>query len=237
LIYLYLNLFTIFFPLVLSFDRRVAFYRKWAAALPAVLLTLVFFVPWDAFFTRIGVWGFTPKYLLGISLFGLPLEEVLFFITVPYACLFIYETLNTYLTRDWLAPFAKVGFWFSFFAALLAGFLFHDRWYTACACLGLALLLLIHFALFRYRFFGRFLMAYLVHLVPFLLVNGVLTYLPVVWYNNSENVGIRLGTIPIEDTAYSMLMLIVSVTTYEWLAGKLAVPTAARLAHPNLIPA
>ena len=67
MIYLYLNLFTIFGPLVLSFDRRVAFYKKWAAALPAVLVSVIFFVPWDAFFTQIGVWGFTPKYLLGMK--------------------------------------------------------------------------------------------------------------------------------------------------------------------------
>ena len=44
----------------------------------------------------------------------------------------------------------------------------------------------------------------LISLGPFLLVNGVLTGLldsvsPPVWYNDSENLGLRLMTIPVEE--------------------------------------
>src|SRR5687768_13787782 len=105
-IYLYLNLFTIFFPFVLSFDKRVQFYKNWPFLFPAIIVNALIFIAWDSTFTRIGVWGFNPGYLLGIYLFGLPLEEILFFITVPYACVFIYETLNAYISKDFLQPFA-----------------------------------------------------------------------------------------------------------------------------------
>ena len=73
-IYLYLNLFTIFFPLVLSFDKRVQFYKTWPALFPAIFVNAAIFIPWDIYFTQRGVWGFNPEYLLGINFFGLPLE-------------------------------------------------------------------------------------------------------------------------------------------------------------------
>jgi lycopene cyclase domain-containing protein len=62
---------------------------------------------------------------------------------------------------------------------------------------------------------GWFYLAYFVSLVPFLIVNGILTSLPVVWYNNAHNLGIRLYTIPIEDTMYSLLLLLMNVWLYE----------------------
>ncbi|TAE52960.1 MAG: lycopene cyclase domain-containing protein, partial [Bacteroidetes bacterium] len=62
---------------------------------------------------------------------------------------------------------------------------------------------------------GRFFLAWMVCLIPFFIVNGVLTSLPVVWYNNAQNLGIRLGTIPIEDSMYLMLMLSLIMLVYE----------------------
>jgi lycopene cyclase domain-containing protein len=38
-----------------------------------------------------------------------------------------------------------------------------------------------------------------------------------VWYDDSRNLGIRLGTIPVEDTVYGLLMLLMNTTVYEWL--------------------
>ncbi len=67
---------------------------------------------------------------------------------------------------------------------------------------------------------GHFYFAYIVILVPFLLANGALTGLfteaPIVWYNNAENLGIRVLSIPLDDFAYNMLMLLLVITTHEW---------------------
>jgi lycopene cyclase domain-containing protein len=47
------------------------------------------------------------------------------------------------------------------------------------------------------------------------MVNGILTGSfidePVVLYNNDENLGIRLGTIPIEDIGYAFTMILMSL--------------------------
>jgi lycopene cyclase domain-containing protein len=46
-------------------------------------------------------------------------------------------------------------------------------------------------------------------------MNGVLTALPVVIYNNNENLAIRLGSIPIEDFFYHMLYMGAILGLYE----------------------
>ena len=229
-IYLYLNIFTIFFPLLLSFDKKVAFYKNWPALFPAILVNALVFMAWDAWFTDLGVWGFNEEYLTGIYLFNLPLEEVLFFITVPYACVFIYDVLNAYIEKDLLQPYAKAIALTLLLGLPLIAVVNITKLYTSITFMALALLHLVHLRYFGTRFLGRFYLAYLVHLVPFLVVNGVLTYLPIVWYNNSYNLGLRIVSIPVEDTMYSMLMLLLTISVYEGLRERKRVKQYASLA-------
>ena len=71
---------------------------------------------------------------------------------------------------------------------------------------------------------GKFYRFYLWHLIPFFIVNGILTGTgidgEVVWYNNAENLGIRLGTIPIEDSLYSLSLMLMNISIFEWLKGR-----------------
>jgi lycopene cyclase domain-containing protein len=71
---------------------------------------------------------------------------------------------------------------------------------------------------------GRFYLAYAVILIPFFIVNGILTgsfiEQEVVWYNNEENLGVRIGTVPVEDIFYGMLLILMNVVIYEWLQEK-----------------
>ena len=222
-LYLYLNIFTILFPFLLSFDRKVAFYKDWGALFPAILANGVFFIVWDALFTEAGIWGFNEEYLTGIYFFNLPLEEVLFFLTVPYACVFIYDVLNAYITKDLLQPYAKtIAVGLMLVLPLIA--VFHmSQVYTSITFMLLTLLHLVHLRFFGTRYLGRFYLAYLVHLLPFLLVNGVLTYMPIVWYNDAYNLGLRIVSIPVEDTLYSMLMLLLTISVYEGIRRRKSV--------------
>ena len=60
-----------------------------------------------------------------------------------------------------------------------------------------------------------FLAAFLIIIVPFLLVNGFLTALPVVEYNDTEILNIRIYTIPVEDVFYGMLLSLMNISIYE----------------------
>lgn len=223
-IYLYLNIFTILFPLLLSFDKKVAFYKNWPSLFPAILINAILFITWDILFTDAGVWGFNEVYLCGLYFYNLPIEEILFFITVPYACIFIYDVLNAYIEKDFLQPYTKV-IAISLLVILIVVALFNlDRLYTSITFGLLVLMYGVHYYYFKTKYLGRFYQMYLVHLIPFLLVNGVLTYLPIVWYNNTYNLGLRIVTIPIEDSMYSMLMLLLPISIYEGLRQRKSVP-------------
>jgi lycopene cyclase domain-containing protein len=219
--YLLLNIATLFFPFVLSFDKKVGFYKKWPQLAWGIGITGAFFIVWDILKTYYGVWAFNPEYLIGVYIGNLPIEEWLFFLTVPYACVFIYECLKAYLP-DYIGKPSKYVAPVMAFALVVAGILSYGRMYTFITFLLTALFLVLYINVFKNSLGGYFWMGYIVHLIPFFIVNGVLTALPVVIYNDAENLGIRLFTIPAEDTIYSMLLLLMNIGIYEYVGRKRA---------------
>lgn len=208
---------SVFFPFLYSFDKRISFYKRWPSLFISIGIVAAFFVLWDIWFTYENVWSFNDHYVSGFYLFKLPLEEWLFFVIIPYACVFIYDSLKYFVKKDFLRPVAPL-LTFALVILLLVFSIFSTgKIYTQSTFLLTALCLCVHFFLFRDRFLGRFYLAYLVHLIPFFAVNGVLTAIPVVMYNESENLGIRIGTVPVEDSIYSMLLLLLNITIYEFL--------------------
>lgn len=217
--YLLINFLTVFFPVALSFDSRVHFFKSWKYILPGLLLTGASFLVWDYLFTIFDVWSFNNDYVLGVYFLNLPLEEILFFITVPFACIFIYACLNYYISKDLLGRFSMfISVLLLLFSAVMLAF-FYDRVYTLIT-FGLLLLLSAYTLLKRPAYLGRFYLAYLVSLLPFYIVNGLLTSLPVVLYNDLQNTGVRVGTIPLEDHFYSLSMLLMNIMFFEFFKSR-----------------
>lgn len=207
-------------PVLLSFDKRVAFYKKWKLLAIPILVTTIYFVIWDSFFTKIGIWNFNDKYILGWRILLLPIEEWLFFIFVPFACIFIYECCNTYIQKDFLQKHAyKINGSILLIIGVVSILNFHKT-YTAFNFISAAVLMAYVQFILKPNWLGRFYIGYFIALIPFFIVNGILTYMPVVTYNDAENLGIRLFTIPIEDTIYCLLLLLMNVIMYEHFKQK-----------------
>jgi lycopene cyclase domain-containing protein len=220
-LYLALNIGSFIVPLLFSFYPKANFSKKWKYVLPAIVITAIIFILWDEAFTQMGVWGFNEKYLTGIKIMSLPLEEVLFFFCIPYASYFIYFSLTYLIEKDYFYPHHEIISSVIIFFMLLFGGYFMSQSYTGLTFFTLGLFLAYQMLKLRPRYMGRFYFAFMFILIPFFIVNGILTGSgidePVVWYNNSENMGIRIGTIPIEDIFYGMLMILMSVTIAEEL--------------------
>ena len=221
--YLLINFLTIFFPIVLSFDKRVAFFKSWRFIFPGLLITGLLFLFWDYLFTIYGVWSFNPEYIIGFNILNLPIEEILFFITVPFACVFVYECLNYYVKTDLLKRFASpISYILIAFSGLMV-FLYYDRVYSLITFGLLAVVLIVTQFIVKSTIMSRFYLAYLVSLIPFYIVNGLLTSIPIVLYNDAENMAIRVGTIPLEDHFYSLSMLLINILLFEYFRKKGAV--------------
>lgn len=219
--YLYMGvlLFSISYPLAQSFEPKIRYVSQWYALFPALLISATSFIVWDYWFTQIGVWEFNPRYVLGIFILDLPIEEWLFFLIVPFACVFIYEVLIYFFPKDIFQPLGKPFIYVMVPFLIGFGLLHLDKWYTSVNFLVGAAALLAHFLVFNDQYLGRFIFAYLVHLVPLMLCNGILTggltEEPVVIYNNAENLGIRIWTVPIEDSIYSMTLFLMNISIFE----------------------
>lgn len=223
-LYLTLDFLSILFPFLFSFYPKANFSKKWKYLWPAILITSAIFILWDIQFTRMGVWGFNPRYLTGINFFNLPIEEVLFFICVPYACVFTYEAVNFFNKKDLSPTAVKYTTYLLIFFLLTSGLLNISRWYTAITFLSCSLFLMLLSVIAKPAYLGKFYIAFLFILIPFFIVNGILTGTgieqEVVWYNNAENLGIRMGTIPFEDTFYGMLLILMNISIFEGLQKK-----------------
>lgn len=218
-LYFWIILGTIVGPLALSFDKKVAFYKQFLPVSIAVVCIGIPFLVWDSLFTSRGIWGFTPAYLSKIYIGNLPIEECLFFLVVPFACVFIYEVLKAYFPNY---KGLKTAHCFAF-ALTLSGFVFGimniHNWYTASACIIAAFLTIKLYFIDRTPWYKNFVFMYLVALVPFVIVNGILTGAvtenPVVWYSEEHIMGIRIITIPFEDLYYNYCMLLPIVAIFE----------------------
>ncbi len=213
--YSFLLIATLAYPILQSFEHRLEFYKTWKYLFPAILITSVIFIAGDVWFVNIGIWKFNPDYVVGKIFFDLPFEEWLFFIVIPFACVFIYEVLHYFIKKDILASQSKYITLFLSFALIIVSFIYYNKMYTFSTFLLLGIFLLIHQFLLKSTYLGRFYITWLVCLLPFFLVNGVLTAMPVLIYNNSQMLGIRLYTIPLEDVFYGMLQILLVVTLYE----------------------
>ena len=223
-LYLYINIFTISFPLIRSFELRIAYYRSFKELFLGIGITAVFFLIWDIIFTHLGIWGFNPRYLSGIGFFGLPLGEYLFFITVPFASVFIYRVMNFFIKEDLLSKRVKNVSNFLIFFCIALAIAHYGKWYSLTTFSFLSVALYLHFKVWKTPWLSRFYLAYGVVLIPFLLVNGILTGSfieeQVVWYNDVENMGIRVWTIPFEDAFYGMLLILMVISFYEYFYKK-----------------
>ena len=224
-LYLSILFFSFIIPFIFSFHHKIKFNRYFLPLFLSLISSSIPFILHDIYFTYIEVWGFNEEYHSEVLLINLPLEEILFFIIIPFCCLFTYfvfknlQILNFLYNRVLLRQFS--------FLLLILGLVFYDQAYTLFVFLGTsALLLRISYA--QSEWTGYFFSTYIIiSLVPFLIVNGMLTGYPdvensTVWYNPSEIIGFKVfNIIPVEDFFYNFILLYCNFYFFEFFCSKI----------------
>lgn len=221
-LYLFLDVATLSVPLMASFYPKHSYFKQWSSLFKAITIVVIPFLLWDMFFTSIGVWGFNPTYLTGITVGNLPIEEVLFFIFIPYSSVFVYFSLEFLFKKK---PLDKAHKYITLLLIVVLGiilFFNFTKWYTATTFSLVILYLLYH--LKKKTNLGLHYLSYSITLIFFFLVNGTLTGTfieePVVWYNDLENIGYRIGTIPFEDVFYGFLLVAAIIDWFNYFRAK-----------------
>lgn len=217
-LYLILDIGAIAGPIALSFDSRVHYVSSWKNVLLASVIVAIPFLIHDEIFTSNGFWGFNDSYISGIKFGSLPLEEILFFIVVPFSCVFIYECCNYYFRKintKWInrgVQLAVLGYIIYLIAIDWKG------WYTFTISLSGLLVLALWSISQRLKHVG---LAFVLSLIPFFGMNGVLTGIateePVVWYSELEKIPGRITTIPYEDIIYAFTLIVGVILLFEFL--------------------
>lgn len=218
-IYALILFFTIIICFIASFDKRLLFNQHFGAFIKAAILVAIPFIAWDVWFTSKGVWWFNTDYTLGIVIAGLPIEEWLFFICIPFSCVFTYYCFDKFFKLDWLSGFNNMIVFATVIVCALVALLHHDKIYTLVTALATMLTVIYLHFIARADWISKASLIYTVLMLGFFPVNGVLTGTglesPIVNYNPKDFSGIRLLTIPIEDAVYGYTQFLLVIYFFK----------------------
>jgi lycopene cyclase domain-containing protein len=153
-----------------------------------------------------GWWHYNDRYISGVQVAGLPIEEIAFFFTVPLACMLTFFAITKAVQGKVRMQHARHVLW-SIAATVVLFALYagsQERTLADCLLVLITLAALYRSSLIMQRSFWAWNGAIL---LLCLIFNTMLTALPVVIYDEQFMTGIRLGTIPIEDLLYNFSLL------------------------------
>jgi len=219
--YLIFNALILIGPLLSAFFYKHAVIPKLKPALKSIFLVAIVFIIWDHFVTDV-FWKFNNNFITGIRIGRLPIEEIMFFISVPFACLFLWVNYQLRFDRQKMISSPRYIKYFMVLIFFLSGyFIYIKTYYTGSVFiiffLTVLLDMIIKTRLFIKEIFWKF--SGIVLMLTFFW-NLYLTARPVVIYNPAYKTGINLITIPVEDFLYGLVMVSLILIIYQFLTDK-----------------
>lgn len=213
-IYIIFNTAVLLPVIILSLIYDVKLHTKWRQFVWIFATVSIPFILWDVWAANNGHWLFSDIYILKYRIFGLPIEEILFFLTVPIAMVYVWLVIIKYIpnkkTNKYIARLAvgTIGLASLIFAV--------DNWQLGYTRSAGVVSFIVSLALMfnKIIYTSRFWIFQVIHAVLFLMFNTFLTALPVISYGVNSITGFRVGSIPIEDFLFSYILVSASIMVF-----------------------
>lgn len=173
------------------------------------LVTILVSLPWiilDMWSHGRGWWQYSPEHTSLWRIIGLPIEEVLFFVVVPFACLALLSGIERSTSQRYLPHRVVITVCGVIVVAAAVMALLISRERTIFDAI-LAIIVIAVMASQWQRWTISDGIWWLVVIGLFLICNTILTSVPIVTYNYNYGSMVRIGSIPVEDVFYNLSLL------------------------------
>lgn len=216
--YLLLLLCYLIVPAGLSFGKKTRVALRLRYLLPALLFGGAIFIMWDIRFTELAIWTYNPDFLTGINILQIPIEKWLSLLIIPLTSAYIYEWGKSLLPKNQTSNILVAASLIVFVALGILSYIFRRQLFSFFTFFLTAIYL--GYIVFKNRFkpyYPAFYFSFLVTLLPFFIVSAIAGNWPVMVFNSAQITGVVLAGIPVERIVYLFLMLLISLTGYEYL--------------------
>jgi lycopene cyclase domain-containing protein len=219
--YISFILFITFAPVIGGLLYKKTRWWNFKSTMISLFIMALIFSIWDQIVTG-KWWVFNQKFILEIKIGNLPIEEILFFFSIPFACLLIWENLSQFKIKNSqiknFNPAAMLAF---LFICIGVVFLATRMEYSSIVSLILGIMILIDFIFQKLLAQKTTLIFFGIVVILTTIFNNFLTSLPILIYDNAYKTGFLFGTMPIEDVFYGLILIFGNISLYEYMKIKL----------------
>lgn len=216
-------LLAIFIPVaIISFLTPISRYRRYKPLLFSIGVVAPIYILWDELAVIYDTWSFDKYHVIGLYFFYLPLEEVAFFLVVPFSTLLIFEVLRAKIKGDFPKRIVTfVGLILSAFF-IIFGLLYISKSYTSVASFFAAFSIITALILDRDLMVRKSLWLYIaISYIPFIFFDHIMVSLPIFTYGKGSIIGIRIWGIPFEEFMYVFSLLLLYTVFYDFSRNRL----------------
>lgn len=221
--YLILDVAIFALPLAFSFGRRVAFWRRWPSVIASTLVVEITMVLWRALSLHRGDFVFSPGSTLSTPVFGLPLDDVLFFVASAYATIFLYEVVRAFVPEKGvtMTPWKAVALGTAF---LVAGLVLYRFPYMLTVLVLCGAYFLIAAAIAPHLLASSwYWIAFGIAYVVMLIAQGIIGGLSAITFDAADVLGIHVAFVPLETFFFCIIPVGLALLAHILLRSRLSI--------------